>query len=346
MTRLRSYLDAGPVICAEGYVFELERRGYVQAGPFVPEVVLEEPEAVAGLHREFVRAGSDVVVACTYYAHREKLRLVGREHDLERLNLAALKIATNVAAESGAMVAGNICNTNVFESGGRRSRAAAQAMFAEQVGWAADAAVDYVIAETFSFCDEATLAVREVKKAGLPCVATLAILREPATFDGVALTEACKRLAADGADVVGVNCMRGPDTMLPLLAPIVAAVDVPVAALPVPYRTTAATPAFMALRDERYAAHSPAHDCAFPTALDPLMCNRDEITAFTAAAAAIGVRYFGLCCGAGPHHLRSMAEALGRTPPASRYSPDMTRHAMLGTSVGALRARARHGERL
>ena len=76
-------LDAGPVICAEGYLFELERRGYLQAGAFVPEVVLEHPEVVAQLHRDFVHAGSDVVEAFTYYAHREKLRVIGREHLLE-----------------------------------------------------------------------------------------------------------------------------------------------------------------------------------------------------------------------------------------------------------------------
>ena len=39
-------LEQGPVICAEGYLFELERRGFLQAGPFVPEVVLEHPELV------------------------------------------------------------------------------------------------------------------------------------------------------------------------------------------------------------------------------------------------------------------------------------------------------------
>ena len=44
---LTERLDQGPVICAEGYVFELERRGYLQAGAFVPEVVLEHPEVVA-----------------------------------------------------------------------------------------------------------------------------------------------------------------------------------------------------------------------------------------------------------------------------------------------------------
>ena len=78
MGRLLDRLAAGPVICAEGYLFEFERRGYLQAGAFVPEVVLEEPEMVAGLHREYVHAGSDVVEAFTYYAHREKLAVIGR----------------------------------------------------------------------------------------------------------------------------------------------------------------------------------------------------------------------------------------------------------------------------
>src|SRR5947209_813255 len=107
-------LAAGPVICAEGYLFELERRGYLQAGAFVPEVVLERPDLVAQLHREFVHAGSDVVEAFTYYAHREKLRIIGREGDLERINRDALAVAGGVAAETGALLAGDVCNTNIF----------------------------------------------------------------------------------------------------------------------------------------------------------------------------------------------------------------------------------------
>ena len=74
-------LKEGPVICAEGYVFELERRGYLQAGAFVPVVLAEHPEVVEELHLDFVRAGSDVVQALTYYVHREKLRVIGREKD-------------------------------------------------------------------------------------------------------------------------------------------------------------------------------------------------------------------------------------------------------------------------
>src|SRR3954451_22850852 len=78
-------LAQGPVICAEGYLFEFERRGYLQAGAFVPEIVLEEPGLVEGLSREFVHAGSDVVEAFTYYGHREKLRVIDKEHLLEPL---------------------------------------------------------------------------------------------------------------------------------------------------------------------------------------------------------------------------------------------------------------------
>src|SRR5437868_9889267 len=142
-------LADGPVVCAEGYLFECERRGYLQAGPFVPEVVLEHPEVVLGLHREFAHAGSDVVEAFTYYAHREKLRLIGREADLEPLNRQALAIAGEVASETGALLAGNVSNTNVFlpEDSARQ---AVRRMFDEQLAWAVDAGVDFVIAETFS----------------------------------------------------------------------------------------------------------------------------------------------------------------------------------------------------
>src|ERR671934_1761484 len=103
--RLLERLDAGAVICAEGYLFELERRGYVQAGPFVPEVVLEHPEVVTQLHRDFVHAGSDVVEAFTYYGHREKMRIIGKEHLLEALNRQALGLAKEVANESGVLLA-------------------------------------------------------------------------------------------------------------------------------------------------------------------------------------------------------------------------------------------------
>ena len=113
-------LDRGPIICAEGYLFAMERRGYLSAGPFVPEVVLEHPEVVTQLHREFIRAGSDVVQAFTYYGHREKLRIIGKEDMLEPLQKNALKIAKDAAAEFkdlDLMVCGDVANTNIFDPG-------------------------------------------------------------------------------------------------------------------------------------------------------------------------------------------------------------------------------------
>ena len=62
----RERLAAGEtIVVAEGYLFEFERRGFLKAGAFVPEVVLERPEQVKALHEEFVHAGSDVVLAFT-----------------------------------------------------------------------------------------------------------------------------------------------------------------------------------------------------------------------------------------------------------------------------------------
>jgi betaine-homocysteine S-methyltransferase len=320
-------LAQGPVICAEGYVFEMERRGYVQAGPYVPEVVLNYPNAVTELHREFMNAGSDVIEAFTYYAHREKLKLIGREHQLEEMNRTALKLAKEVAAEGNALVAGNICNTNVFSLDDTESKKVCRAMFEEQVAWAMEADVDFIIGETFAHFEEALIALEVIRAAGAISVVTLAVHRN-GLRDDYTLTEACQRLKDAGADVVGLNCIRGPDTMLPLLEEISKQVAGPLAGLPVPYRTTPEQPNFQALTD-------PGCDCipdhAFPTALDALACNRYEIAEFARKAYALGVNYQGVCCGAGPHHIRAMAEALGKMPPASRYSPDMSKHYALGS---------------
>src|ERR1700694_2630619 len=104
-------LQSGVVLGAEGYLFELERRGYLKAGAYVPEVVIEYPQAVKELHREFLRAGAEVMVAFTYYGHRAKMRAIGRESDLERLTRDAARMAKEIANENDALVAGNVCNT-------------------------------------------------------------------------------------------------------------------------------------------------------------------------------------------------------------------------------------------
>ena len=90
-------LDQGPVICAEGFLFEIEKRGYMASGEFVPMVSLEHPEALENLHKDFQHAGSYIVEAFTYNGHREKMRVIGKEELIEPLNRAALKVARKVA---------------------------------------------------------------------------------------------------------------------------------------------------------------------------------------------------------------------------------------------------------
>jgi betaine-homocysteine S-methyltransferase len=332
MPELSEMLNRGPVVCAEGYLFECERRGYLQAGAFVPEVVLDHPEVVEGLHREFVHAGSDVVEAFTYYGHRQKMRVIGKEDILEPLNRQALSIAGRVARQTGTLLAGNVCNTNVYEPG-TAAVADVRAAFEEQVTWAAEAGADLVIAETFSWMGEALLALDTIRAAGLPAVVTFAVHRDGTMRDEVSPEDACRRAEQAGATVVGLNCIRGPRTMLPLLEAVRAAVSCEVAALPVPYRTTEAEPTMQALRDPGRNGEQ-----AFPTALDPYTCTRQELAEFAASALARGVRYLGVCCGAGPHHIRAVAEAVGKAPPASRYSPDMTKHSFLGSDPLIARA--------
>src|SRR6266567_4993916 len=219
MPDLPAMLERGPVVCAEGYLFECERRGYLQAGAFVPEVVLDHPDVIEELHREFVHAGSNVVEAFTYYGHREKLRVIGKEDILEPLNRQALRIAARVAQETGTLLAGNLCNTNVYEPGASAERTVRSA-FEEQVSWAAEAGVDFVIAETFSWAGEALLALEAIRAAGLAAVVTFAVHREGTLRDAPSPADACRQAEQAGADVVGLNCIRGPLTMLPLLAPI------------------------------------------------------------------------------------------------------------------------------
>ena len=222
-------LAKGPVICAEGYLFEFERRGYLQAGAFVPEVVLEHPDLVEGLHRDFVHAGSDVVEAFTYYAHRAKMRMVNREGDLERINRTALRLAKKVARETDTLLAGNICNTSIYGADDAKSHKQARRIFDEQIDWAMDAGVDFIVGETYSWGGEALLALEAIKRSGKPAVITLAVPREGRMREGWSVGDTARRLEAAGAEVVGVNCSRGPATMMPLLREIRSAVSCHVA---------------------------------------------------------------------------------------------------------------------
>ena len=309
---LKERLDKGPVICAEGFLFEIERRGYMSSGEFVPMVSLDHPEALENLHRDFQHAGSDIVEAFTYNGHREKMRVIGKEELLEPLNRSALKIAKKVALDTPIgiepnLMAGNISNSNIWNDKDTKSNSEVEKMFTEMVGWAVDEGADILIGETFYYAEEAYTALKVMKQSGLPCVITIAPMGENIMRDGVSILDTCKELEQRGGDVVGMNCFRGPNTMMPYLKEIRKALKCHVAALPINYRTTKENPTFFNLPDNNGCSCHTPHKTPFPTALDPMQCNRYEIGKFAKEAFDLGINYLGVCCGANPMLIREVA---------------------------------------
>ena len=273
------------------------------------------PTLCGELHREFLRAGAEVMVAFTYYGHREKLR-VDRTRGRPR------------AAQPARAAAG---------AGGRvRGRRARRGQHLQHVGLRPGRARELGRDGARDVPRAGALGGRggrrpdHLRDARLPGRGA----DQPRGDPGVGPAVGChvrldgrrddrrvrvrRGLQAAGGRRArtssGLNCSRGPETILPLLERIRAAVDCHVAAQPVPYRTTPEQPTFESLRDADGTR-------VFPLALDPFVCTRFEMADFAAAARDLGVGYIGVCCGGAPHHVRAMAERLGRTVPASRYSP-------------------------
>ena len=336
--KLLERLNKGPVICAEGFLFEIERRGYMSSGEFVPMVSLENPEALETLHKDFQHAGSDIVEAFTYNGHREKMKVIGKEELIEPLNRAALKIARKVADLKSTgpkpnLMAGNISNSNIWNDKDKKTHLQVEKMFNEMIDWAVDEGADILIGETFYYAEEAYAALKAMKESKLPCVITIAPMGENIMRDGVSILDTCKELEQRGGDVVGMNCFRGPNTMMPYLKEIRKSLKCHVAALPINFRTTKEHPTFFNLPDNNGCSCHTPHKTPFPTALDPMQCNRYEIGKFAKEAFDLGINYLGVCCGANPMLIREVAEAVGLKVPASKYRENMENHFMYGQNI-------------
>jgi betaine-homocysteine S-methyltransferase len=291
-------LKDGVVVGDGGYLLELEKRGWVKAGPFTPEVVLTRPDAVRELHTEFREAGADVLQALTFYASRDKLATVGLDGRLGEMNRAAVRLARDVAGER-CLVAGNISLTWMYEEGSPSAADRVRATFDEQLAVQVEEGVDFLIGETFSWLGEALLAVECARKTGLPVMVTVSFEQAPVTSDGKTPAECAKALRDAGADIVGINCLRSPEHTLPLMEQMRKAIDGPLACQPVGYRTPAESPDFSSLPE-------------FPFELDRLQLTRKEMASYALRARDIGVSYIGCCCGAVSSHVREMARALGK----------------------------------
>jgi len=298
-------LDAGEVVIGDGgFVFALEKRGYVKAGPWTPESVVEYPEAVTQLHREFLRAGSDVMQTFTFYASEDKLDNRGNEaaskHGVVGINNAACDLAHKVANEGDALVAGGISQTPAYLSGAGKD--AVQAEFKKQVDCFIANKVDFLIAEYFEHVEEIEWAIESLKLSGLPVCANMCI-GEEGDVTGVTAEECALRMARAGADVIGMNCHFGPVEGLRCMKKMVdvfkaANIKKHLMIQPLAYHTPDATKqGFIDLPE-------------FPFALEPRICTRWDMHKYARDAYDMGIRYIGGCCGFEPYHIRAISEEL------------------------------------
>ena len=297
-------LSEGVVLGDGGYLLELEKRGRVRAGPFTPEVALNNPESLLELHREFRDAGAEVLQALTFYASRDKLATVGMGERVEELNRAAVRIAKQGAGDR-CLVAGNLSLTWMYEPNDKAAADRVRKTFDEQLDVQVAEGVDFIIGETFSFLGEALLAVEQAKKTKLPVMVTVCFENEDITTDGKTAADAARALADAGADVVGINCLRSPEHTLPLMVEMRKAVPGYIGCQPVAYRTTHTHRDFTSL-------------AAFPDQLEPYQLTRREMAEYAVKARELGVNYIGACCGAVATHIREMARALGKLPADER----------------------------
>ena len=300
-------LSDGPVLGDGGYLLELEKRGYVQAGPFTPEVVIEHPDALAQLHREFLRAGAEVLQTMTFYASDDKLATVGLAGKVDEINRTAMRVAREVASEADALVAGNLSLTWAYLPEDPSSPDHVRELFDRQLKDQLDAGPpDFWIGETFSYLGEALLFVERAKATGLPVMVTMSFEQPvPRSYEGDTPGDCARGLRDAGADIVGVNCLNGPEQQLPIALEMRSAVEGFVAAQPVAYHTSSDRPDFTATP-------------SFPYALDPLQLSRQEMATFAREAHEGGIDYIGSCCGSVQAHVRAMGKAIGKAPEAER----------------------------
>jgi betaine-homocysteine S-methyltransferase len=300
----------GVVLGDGGYLLELERRGWVDSGSgrekvgtgkgsgqFTPEVAIEHPDALRELHREFLNAGSQVLQALTFFGTREKLNRAGYGEQTEAINVAAVRIAREVA-ESGALVAGSVSRTQLFEREGPSAAGHVRDLITEQVRLLADAGVDFLILETFFHLEEMLIAIECSRARNLPIIATMTFRPTLSQCSDGHSPAACARAMVDaGAAAVGVNCEQEPDRMLAIIREMRKAVSVPIAAQPAAFRTTDAIPCFTRLPQ-------------FPDEMEAIQLPRNAFQRFAEKAKAEGIQYLGGCCGCNAAYIQAFARGL------------------------------------
>lgn len=265
----------------------LQARG-LRPGQSPEELNLTLPEVVAGVHREYLDAGADIIVTNTFGGSRAKLEHYGLQDRVAEINARAVAIAREVCGDR-AYVAASIGPTGQFvEPVGDVSFDEMAAIFREQARALVDAGADSITLETFLDIKEiraAVIAIREIS-SDIPVIAQLTFDNEGRTVLGTSPEAAAVTLEAAGADIVGSNCGLGPDGICDVMAAMRR-----VTRLPLISQANAGLPALV------------DGVTVFPG-------TPDDMTAFHDRLLDLNVRIIGGCCGTTPAHIRAIREAL------------------------------------
>ncbi|XP_074662977.1 betaine--homocysteine S-methyltransferase 1-like [Tubulanus polymorphus] len=315
---LLEILAKRPVIGDGSYVHTLEKRGYVTGGLHTPECVLEHPDAVSGLHKEFARAGADVIQAFTFHATDGKLQLsdTAKQYDGADINHAGCDLALDVAKSYNLLVCGGVSPTPTYTAG--KGKAAVQAEFEKQCEVFKEKDVDFFIAEFFASIEEMEWAIDVMKKYNKPIACTMRI-GSVGCIDGISAGECAVRMAKRGADIVGLNCQFDYNAQLKTMKLMKDALK------------EAGLSPFLIMQpigflspDTEYLVEGYSHLPEFLLAMEPRVLTRWECRDYARKAYELGVRYIGGCCGFESYHIREMAEELceerGFRPPGKDHN--------------------------
>jgi methionine synthase I (cobalamin-dependent)/5,10-methylenetetrahydrofolate reductase len=260
------------------------------------ELNVRNPEIVLDVHRQYVRAGSEILETNTYGANRMKLKAFGLEDELREINVQGVRIARDAAGD-GVYVAGAIGPLGIrIEPYGPTSRDEARAIFAEQAAALLEGGVDLFILETMSNISEIEQAIAAIRDlCSLPIIAQMTIGTDGRTIYGDTPRTIAQRLDAAGADVIGLNCSVGPDILLDAIEEMSAVTGKKLSCQP-----NAGLPREVNGR-QMY------------------MASPDYMAKYAKRLIHKGVKFLGGCCGTTPEHIKLIADAVRPLSPRRSF---------------------------
>ncbi|HSB55308.1 MAG TPA: bifunctional homocysteine S-methyltransferase/methylenetetrahydrofolate reductase [Gemmatimonadales bacterium] len=283
MNRLRELIADGRTHVFDGAMGTMLYARGVFLNVCYDELALRQPDLIRDIHREYVKAGAELLETNTFGANPVKLATHGLAGDTEKINAAAARLARE-AAEDRAAVAGAIGPLGIrIEPYGETSHEEACAAFARQVDGLLQGGVDGFILETFSDVDEIRAAIDAVRsRTDLPIIAQMTVGIDGKTYYGTDPETFGPALQLMGADVVGVNCSVGPHGVLEVVEHLARVVTVPISAQP-----NAGLPRDVG--DRKIYMASPEYMAEY---------GRRIVEA--------GARFIGGCCGTTPEHIKAL----------------------------------------